>query len=417
MELLLITVGLLTLSYLVLTLIEIRIGFNKIKNLADQQEIAKSEMPKISIILSALDEEKMIEHAVTSLLNLNYPHLEVITINDRSTDNTPAILENLKKKYPNLQVHHIEQLPAGWFGKSHALHFGAERATGDWLLFTDADVLMKPDTLLKTISYVLENQLDHLTIYEHHLRKKFWLRISLLGNYIAYVMALKPWRIRYSWSKKSLGHGSFNLIKKSSYEHCGGHRAIALECLDDLRLGQLIKKHGFKQDTANGQDYIEREWYASLSDMIGGMQKNCFAYFNYQLLLTLTMCFLTVVFYLWPLAATFLYTGSIRYINMVNVGLTAMVSLYVCDQFRLKKWHALFFPAAIGILIYTMLNSVIATYRNKGVVWRGTHYPLKTLRKGAGLLNSGKMYSVSQTTDHQPLAIPMSLSRSRTDQI
>jgi glycosyltransferase involved in cell wall biosynthesis len=416
MELLLITVGLLTLSYLVLTLIEIRIGFNKIKNLKDQPEVATAEMPKISIILSALDEEKMIEHAVTSLLNLNYPQLEVITVNDRSTDNTPIILEKLKQKYPNLQVHHIEQLPEGWFGKSHALHFAAERATGDWLLFTDADVLMKPDTLLKTISYALENKLDHLTIYELHLRNKFWLRISLLGNYIAYVMALKPWRIRYSWSKKSLGHGSFNLIKKSAYEYCGGHRAIALECLDDLRLGQLIKKHGFKQDTANGQDFIKREWYSSLTDMIGGMQKNCFAFFNYQLLLTLTMCFLTFVFYIWPLAATFIYTDTVRYINIVNVILTAVVSYYVCEQFRLKKWYAVFYPAAIGILIYTMLNSVIATYRNKGVVWRGTHYPLKSLRKGAGLLNN-RMTRATRQTEHQQIQIPLSQYKSRPEQV
>jgi glycosyltransferase involved in cell wall biosynthesis len=411
MELLLITVGLLTLSYLVLTLIEIRIGFKKIKNLVDQTEVAKLEMPKISIILSALDEEKMIEDAVTSLFNLDYPQLEVITINDRSTDNTPNILEKLKQKYPNLQVHHIEQLPPGWFGKSHALHFAAERATGDWLLFTDADVLMKPDTLLKTISYALENKLDHLTIYELHLRKKFWLRISLLGSYITYVMALKPWRIRYQWSKKSLGHGSFNLVKKSAYEQCGGHRAIALECLDDLRLGQLIKKNGFKQDTANGQDYIEREWYASLTDMIGGMQKNCFAFFNYHLLLTLTMCFLTVIFYLWPIVASFAYTGPVRYINIINVLLTAMVSMNVSEQFRLQKWYSVFYPVAIGILIYTMLNSVIATYRNKGVVWRGTLYPLKTLRKGAGLLNNHKK------TAHKAEHIDLPLSLTRTDQV
>jgi cellulose synthase/poly-beta-1,6-N-acetylglucosamine synthase-like glycosyltransferase len=383
MQLLLMTVGLLTLGYLLYTLIELKIGFKKIKNLSNQLELARNDMPKISIILSALDEEKMIAQAVTSLLNLNYPDLEVITINDRSTDTTPQILEKLNQTHANLQVHHIEHLPEGWLGKNHALHFAAARASGEWLLFTDADVLMKPDTLLKTISYALEKNLDHLTIYEHHQRNHFWLRVSLLGNYIAYIMALKPWRIRYSWSKKSLGHGSFNLIKKSAYEQCGGHRAIALECLDDLKLGQLIKQHGFKQDTANGQDYIEREWYASLKEMIAGMQKNCFAFFNYKLFLTLSMCLLTVIFYMWPLLAVFMFDDSIRYINLVNVGLTGLVSAYVAEQFRLKKHYAVFYPIAIGILLYTMMNSVIATYRNKGVIWRGTLYPLKLLRKGA----------------------------------
>jgi glycosyltransferase involved in cell wall biosynthesis len=383
MELLIITAGLMTLGYLVFTILEFTVGFKKIKNLVDQLEMPLADMPKISIILSALDEEKMIEHAVTSLLNLNYPQLEVITVNDRSSDTTPAILEKLKQQYPNLQVYHIQQLPDGWLGKNHALNFAAAHASGEWLLFTDADVMMKPDTLLKTISYALEKKLDHLTIYEHHLRNQFWLKISLLGNYIAYVMAMKPWRIRYSWSKKSLGHGSFNLIKKSSYEACGGHQAIALECLDDLKLGQLIKRHGFMQDTANGQDYIEREWYASLKDMISGMQKNCFAYFNYQLFTTAGCCGLALFFYIWPLVAVFSYSGIIQYINLINVGLTLVMSVFIAEQFRLKKWYGLFYPAAIAILIYTMWNSVIATYRNKGVIWRGTHYPLKLLRKAS----------------------------------
>ena len=371
-----------TFSFLAFTLIEHFLGLKKLKNLTVQQDAPLHVLPKISIVLTALDEEKVIEDAVKTLLHLNYPALEVITVNDRSTDNTPHILEKLKRQYPNLQVHHIAKLPAGWLGKNHALHVAAAQATGEWILFTDADVLMKPDTLRKTMSYALENKLDHLTLFEHHQRNQFWLKISLLGSYITYTMAMKPWLIRHPANKRSLGHGSFNLVKRASYEACGGHQAIALECLDDLKLGQLLKNNGFIQDTANGRDYVEREWYASLKEMIVGMQKNSFAYFNYRLWSTTGSGLLAFLFYLWPVIATATYSGPIRYVNLLNIILTFAISVTVAHHFRLPKRYGLFYPLGIAFMLYILFNSMIATYRNKGVIWRGTHYPLKLLRKG-----------------------------------
>jgi glycosyltransferase involved in cell wall biosynthesis len=381
MESVLFIIALVTCLYLIFTVFEFIFGFNKIKNLSDQALLDKEKLPTLSIIVSALNEEKDIEKALLTLIHLDYPCLEIVAINDRSTDQTPHILDRLQSQYPRLKVCHIKDLPEGWFGKNHALHLGSQVAQGEWLLFTDADVTMRSDTLIKSISYVLENKIDHLTIYENHQRNYFWLKILLLGVYVAYSMHKKPWRIRYSWSKKSLGHGAFNLVNHKAYQQCGGHAAIAMECLDDLKLGALLKNSGSRQDTVDGRDFIKREWYVSLVDMINGLKKNSFAYYNYQVLPACRDACLALGFYIWPIISIGLYTGPIRSLNLVNIGLTWVISMLVAKQFRLQKRYAIFYPIGLGILIYTVFNSVLSVCKNKGVIWRGTFYSLQAIKK------------------------------------
>ncbi len=381
MDTLLLLAALITCLALIITLIEFHIGFRTILNLSKQTELDEDKLPFISIIFSALNEERDIENALKTMLALDYPNFEIIAINDRSSDRTPAILDHYQRQYPDrLHVIHIKSLPEGWLGKNHALHIGAQHAKGDWLLFTDADVLMKKGLLRKTISYATATNTDHLTIFEHHLRPTFWLRVFYLAHYLTYSMVVKPWRIRYAWSKKSLGHGSFNLVTKKSYVTCGGHQAIAMECLDDLKFGKLLKQHGFHQDTVDGRDFIEREWYKTLPEMIYGLKKNSFAFYEYHILPTLRDILFAFIFYLWPVIAMFAYTGAIRGINILNVALTLYMSVYVAKQYRLASKFAVFYPISILLLLYTILNSVFSTYANKGVIWRGTHYSLDQLK-------------------------------------
>lgn len=380
MESVLFIVALVTCLYLIFTIFEFVFGFNQIKNLALQKSLDRKKLPSLSIVLSALNEEQDIEKALLTLINLDYPQLEIIAINDRSTDKTPEILNQLQTKYSRLKVYHIDKLPKGWFGKNHALDYGAARAQGEWILFTDADVRMRSDTLIKSMSYVLENHIDHLTIYENHCHRKLWLKILMLGLYIVYSVHIKPWRIRYSWSKRSLGHGAFNLVNKKAYQQCGGHASIALECLDDLRLGSLLKSRGFRQDTVDGRDFVEREWYNSLPEMIEGLKKNSFAYYNYRVIPASCDIFFAAVFYIWPLLGAIFFSGPVRSLNLVVIGLMLLISLYVAKQFRLQKRYAFFYPLAVGILIFTIFNSVFSVCKNKGVTWRGTYYPLHAIK-------------------------------------
>lgn len=257
--------------YLLYTFIDTVLGLRSVINLKIQS--LSANLPSVSIIISACNEEEKIQETLEKLLALNYPNFEVIAIDDRSTDRTFAIMSQLEAKYKNLRIFQIKELPPFWFGKNHALNFAAARAQNDWLLFSDADIDMKSELLAKAMSYVLTNKLDHLTIAEYHTNKKFWLNVVLFGQYLTSTMICKPWYIRRSFSKRSWGYGAFNLVNKKSYHACGAHQAIAMECLDDVMLGALIKSQGYKQDIVDGRDYLQREWYSSLPTLLAGMKK------------------------------------------------------------------------------------------------------------------------------------------------
>ncbi len=380
METVLICIAFASLFYLMFLIMEVMIGFNKIKNLSKQSILKREQLPSVSIMFTALNEENNIENGLTSLLTLDSPNYEVIVINDRSTDSTPEILERLQKTHPRLHVHHVEYLPENWFGKNHGLHVASKHATGDWLLFTDSDVSMKKDTILKTMSYVIQNKLDHLTIHEYHSRNGFWHKVVLLGYYLSYSIVVKPWRISEAWSKRSLGRAVFNLVRKEAYQKCGGHTPISLECLDDMKLGELIKKNGFRQDVVNAQDYVEFQWYNSLKEMVSGLEKNGFAYHRYKLSSTLTNMVFAFLFFVWPLIAAFTCSGLTQQLNILNAGLLFFLATYIAKQYRLYPLYAFSFPVGISIMVYTVWNSLVATYKNKGVIWRGTFYSLEKLR-------------------------------------
>lgn len=380
MEFVLSAFALFVMLHLIYSLVEFNIGYRKLTNLAEVPILPKAQLPFLSIIFSALNEEETIEKALTSLLSLDYPNYEVIAIDDRSTDNTPKILDRLQKKFAHLRVYHIKALPEDWLGKNHALHFAAQKARGSWFLFTDADVSMKKETATLAMSYVLNQKIDHLTIYEHHIRKSFWLKILLLGSYTSYSTIMKPWRIRYRWSKKSLGHGAFNLVKADAYWQTGGHRAIAMECLDDLMLGRQIKMHHFKQDTINGGDFVEREWYTSATDMINGLKKNGFAYFNFALINVFWVLILSMLYYVWPIVAVICCTGLLRWLNAIDVGLLLIFVSTVATQFRMSKIFAFFYPISIIMINYAVIISAISTFKNKGIIWRETHYSIEKLK-------------------------------------
>ena len=142
-------------------------------------EASHDDMPTLSIVVPACNEEDTIERGMNSLLALDYPHLEIIAVNDRSTDRTGAILDRLALSDPRLRVLHVETLPAGWLGKNHAMHSGSQAAKGKWLLFTDADVVFAPDALRRTVAFAERECLDHLVLSPRCETHGFWERAKL----------------------------------------------------------------------------------------------------------------------------------------------------------------------------------------------------------------------------------------------
>ncbi|SDM23560.1 Glycosyltransferase, catalytic subunit of cellulose synthase and poly-beta-1,6-N-acetylglucosamine synthase [Geoalkalibacter ferrihydriticus] len=360
---------------------EVGAGGRKIRFLRDIAPIDAENAPPVTIIAAARNEERNIRAALQSLLRLNYPHYQILVVNDRSTDRTGTILEEMAKDDHRLEVLHVSELPAGWLGKNHALWEAGCRARGALLLFTDADVVLAPDVLSRAVSCLQQEGLDHLAATPE-VRMPGTI-LNMLGLTFGFFLGLftRPWKAADPKSHCHIGIGAFNLVRAAAYRQVGGHRAIALRPDDDLKLGKIIKKGGFRQQLVYGNGLIAVEWYASVREMVIGLEKNIFAGFDYRLGLAVGAVVFQLVAGLWPYLALLLTTGPTFAVYAATV---VVISLIVADGARLhgySPWYALGFPLTVGLLAFIIVRTLICTLSRGGIYWRGTFYPLCELRK------------------------------------
>lgn len=358
--------------------IDFSIGHRRLRALRDVPPAQTG--PPISIVAAARNEARGIEAAVTSLLHLDYPALEIILVNDRSTDDTGAILERLARLHPRLKIKHITELPDGWLGKNHALYVGAADAAGALLLFTDADIVFEPTTLRRAVRVMQEDGVDHLTAIPDARVPGVALSAFVAAFGVFFSLYSRPWKARDPKSRHHIGVGAFNLIRQETYRAIGTHRAIAMRPDDDIKLGKLVKKHRFRQDVVNGRDFVIVEWYSSLGEMIDGLMKNAFAGVDYSLVMvagSTAALFLTNV---WPFLALFATDGVTRALNGVSVLLIVLIFWITNRNSRGHLAYVLAFPAAALLFVYIIWRSALRAVIRGKITWRGTDYSLAQMR-------------------------------------
>ena len=356
------------------------ISSRRIAYLKTIHPLSGNHPPLVAVIIAVKDEEAEVEEALRSVCNLRYPYLKIIVINDRSTDSTPLILQRMAQNNPLIQVITVENLPAGWLGKSHALYQGYLATTSDWLLFDDADVLFAPDALRKAMNYVQQHNLDHLTALPE-VTSKSQLFKSVMNTFALMLnVKLRPWDIADPSSKASMGVGAFNLVKRTAYEGAGTHRVISLRPDDDLKLGERIKSAGFRQNIVFGDGEISLQWYTSLGEFVRGLMKNTFSVANYNIFMALGMALSTLLLVVlpWPLL---LFLGFPYTIYASVIFLSQLVIMLGVKGIRAKWWHALMIPFSGLVMVYIILVSAFRTVRQGGIYWRSSFYPLTELKK------------------------------------
>ena len=352
-------------------------------------------VPLLSVVVPACNEEGAIEATVRSLLASRGVPIEVVAIDDRSSDRTGAILDALAAEYDGrpdararnpLRVLHIEQLPPGWLGKPHALAQGVALTHAPYLLFTDADILFREDTLLRALSFLEREQLDHLILASSPVTKTAGERMVLGALQAVGVWSLRLWKVGDPQAKESLGVGSFGLVRRQAYDRVGGWQALRMEVLEDLRFGWEIKRrHHLKQQIALGRGLLWLHWAAGALGIAHNLTKNGFALFRYRLVPALGAVFALCVLLFAPLAAL-AGPPAMRW-AFVPFALSLLL-LYRRDigQTGIPLGYLLLFPAGAAVLVYALLRSILLTLLRGGVEWRGTLYPLAFLRRQAGPL-------------------------------
>jgi hypothetical protein len=356
------------------------ISSRRIAYLKSIPPLSGSTLPSVSVIIAVKDEEAEVEEALRSVCNLHYPDLKIVVINDRSTDNTPVILERMAQNNPLIEVITIENLPAGWLGKNHALYQGYLASSSEWLLFADADVLFAPDALRKAMRYVQQHNLDHLTALPEVTSRSSLFKSVMNTFALMLNVKLRPWDIANPSSKASMGVGAFNLVKRSAYEGAGTHQVISLRPDDDLKLGERIKAAGFRQNIVFGDNEISLQWYTSLGEFVNGLMKNTFSVANYNIFMALGMALSTLLLVVlpWPLLLVFGFPYSII---AAAIFLSQLVIMLGVKGVRAKWWHALMIPFSGLVMVYIILVSAFRTLQQGGIYWRNSFYPLAELKK------------------------------------
>lgn len=339
--------------------------------------------PSLSVVAAARDEAGSVEPALRSLLAQDYPDLELIAVDDRSSDGTGEILDRLAAEDPRLVALHVSRLPEGWLGKTHACHLGAARARGEWILFTDADVLLAAETLRRAVAFAGSLGLGHLVAFPHLVRTGFLERAFVSAFGLFFQLKVRAWELSRPRTSGYVGMGAFNLVRREDYLRIGGHRRLALEVADDLKLGLVLRRSGVVQAAVDSGGLVRIRWQAGLLASLGGLVKNAFAGVEYRwsgvLLVAGALAAVAVCPALTVLAGGSAWARGLALPPLlVGLGLHAAVAR---QSGRGSGLEAIVFPLAGIALIGVLLWSAGLASARRAVVWRGTRYRLRSLRE------------------------------------
>jgi GT2 family glycosyltransferase len=390
--------------------------------------------PPLTVVITARNEAEGIEPTVRALLGQRYPGLQIVAVNDRSTDATGPILDRLAvtaaaragpaggplpPATPALEVVHNLHLPDGWLGKCHACHLGASLAKGDWILFMDGDVVLRRDDLLaRIVAAALEQRLDHVAITPD-TRPMSALQAAVMGVFgQLFFLGAMAHEIDRDLPRGGGGVGAFNLVRRRAYERVGGHTLLRLDPGDDFKLGRLLKESGHRQRLWDGVGLIGCPWHRGVVPIIRGLEKNFFAGFDYSVPFTMGATALFLAVYFGPpalaLAAAVAGAGGMAGaagaaggtaapaartallaapLVMQAITLIAAARVQVRRQGGSALVQALLYPIGLIVILAALWNSAFRTLRAGGIRWRDTFYPLAALRRGLVRRGAGRRFA------------------------
>jgi chlorobactene glucosyltransferase len=347
-----------------------------------------SEPPLVSLIVPARNEEANIRCCVESLLAQTYPCFEVIVVDDRSSDATPAILAGLARQDSRLTVLPGSELPHGWAGKPHALLQAAGVAQGEWLVFIDADTWLEPDALTATLARALQTGADLFTTLHTQVMATFWEKTVLPLVLLGISVGFPPRRVNDPHRPQAIANGQYLMIRRSVYEAVGGHAAVRSAIVEDKELALVVKKRGFKLLVADGRDFVSTRMYTSLAEMWEGWTKNIFLGLRDQrqllglgafaVLLALLAAFFMPV---WPLLGLAWLRQGGGWMALCVLGESLLVWAYLLfkrtrasAEAGISGWYALTVPLGAAVFAGMMLVSTWKVLSGRGVTWKGRTY-------------------------------------------
>ena len=335
--------------------------------------------PLVSILIPALNEEKNIEKCVSSLINQEYKNLEIIVVNDRSTDGTEEIVKKLCLQDKRVQLITMDHCPEGWSGKNHALTHGVKQANGKYLVFTDADTFHYPTCIKTAVNYTENNQVDLLSINPHLVTKSFWENVimPIAGGVLMLWFPVEE--INSRKSNRSYANGQFMLFNTEAYKKIGGHAAVKQELLEDLAFGRLIKQYGLHLKVLWGPELYQTHMYSSLKDIWRGWVRIFTQGYQKKLskvIISLALIiFFAVMPYLLTLYSLFLLKNPL--LSILNILAVCFMLTNVLIAYKLCKAKKIYVLShLLGCLMVSaiLVHGAITIIFKRSISWRGISY-------------------------------------------
>ena len=353
----------------------------------DKFENSSSQTPKVSIILPARNEEKFIGKCLESFVNQDYKNYEIIAIDDSSSDKTWQIIEKYAKNSDKVVPIKAAPKPDGWMGKNWACIEGFKSASGDLLLFTDADTTYSRKVLSLAVEHLLSEKLDVLTVIPRLLCLDSITKITL--PMLSTFLHSRYSALNVNNPKKGIGYffGSFFIIKKEIYEKIGTHEKVKHEIIEDGALGKITKESGFNLKMVRGEHLLDAVYSRSPKEMWNGLERLMVPLYHQNksyavgvFFAVLFILFIPVPFLIYSII---LIESSISFIPLLISAILSTCTIFIAAIMETKmglnlssRYGVL---APIGGLIVTcgFLSGILQANKSSAVSWRGRKYSVK----------------------------------------
>lgn len=402
------------LGLIIILVINFFINLKSFKRISDFQLniIYKQTLPKISVLVPARNESKKIENCLISLLEQDYNKLEIIVLDDNSTDDTyekiKALIDDYNAYKSSIPVNDDDKektirllsglpLKDGWVGKNYACYQLEKAATGDYILFTDADTVHSPDSISSGFQCLISNNLDALSAFPEMQMDTFAEKM-VIGFIKFGILLFLP-----LYSTKKTRHrlfntalGSYMFYRRKAYRAAGGHAAIFDKCLEDINMSILLKNKGFKFSVFDGYRTYSTRMYSSFTDIAKGFSRFILTTFNYKkfapslLILSLSIILLlpflvVLVLFIFYNLTSVAFGGEIILESLFNTGLILTLlqvsllllikTIYV-SRFEGSIIDILLHPVSIGIILILGLSFTFGGKKTLTIDWKGRKYGL-----------------------------------------
>ena len=376
------------------------------------------ELPFVSILVPARNEEDKIERCLQSLLAQDYPNFELVVIDDRSTDSTGEIIAAMAAKDPRIKFVKGKDAPSGWIGKCNALAYAVGHASGDWFVFTDADTYHHKNSVRDSVSHAMDNRIDLLSFVPMQELGSFSELLTMPVLLSGFLLGDPFHTVNDPNAKLAYAYGQYILCRRSSYLALGGHHSVRDEIVEDHALARVFKQKGYKIEIVDGKSLYSVRMYTDLESLWMGWTKNLYSFIDSKLhhlvlilalmqaVLVLPWIYLAFVSSIWVNGDVSEFLIRLTALVVVQIGVLALWYRRTSDHFAGVKWyHFLTTPFGCLAVSALYLHAAYIVLTGSQVNWKGRRYVVnnrRTIQSNEGNLMEtsmdGKLVS-SDVTD------------------